>query len=167
MSQSVKASDATRPAQLALRTFPRLNRWAQARIERSELGGDLSLRQLSALYIIRHESATLGEVARRLMVTPAVVTGLIDRLEKRGYVRRINEPGDRRRIHLALTDEGRSRSVDVENSLVADIAERIASLNPRDMEALERGLEILDRVVGELEVAHAVHRSTASLNLTR
>ena len=167
MSQSVKERDATRPAQLALRLFPRLNRWAQARIERSELGGDLSLRQLSALYIIRHESATLGEVARRLMVTPAVVTGLIDRLEKRGYVRRVNEPGDRRRIHLALTDEGRSRSVDVENSLIADIADRISQLNARDIEALERGLEVLDRVVGELEVAHAVRRSPGTLNHTR
>jgi DNA-binding MarR family transcriptional regulator len=167
MSQSVKERDAIRPAQLALRTFPRLNRWAQARIERNELGGDLSLRQLSALYVIRHESATLGEVARRLMVTPAVVTGLIDRLEKRGYVKRVNEPGDRRRIHLSLTDEGRTRSVDVENSLIADIADRIALLNPRDIEALERGLQILDQVVGELEAAHAVHRSGGSLNHTR
>jgi DNA-binding MarR family transcriptional regulator len=164
MSQSTKEHDATHPAQLALRLFPRINRWAQTRIERRELGADLSLRQLSALYIIRNESATLGEVARRLMVTPAVVTGLIDRLEKRGYVRRVNEPGDRRRIHLALTDEGRARSVEVENSLVADIANRISELSTREIEALERGLEILDRVVGELESEHAVHRTSAANN---
>jgi DNA-binding MarR family transcriptional regulator len=158
MSQPTKEHDADRPAQLALRLFPRINRWAQTRIERKDLGADLSLRQLSALYIIRHESATLGEVARRLMVTPAVVTGLIDRLEKRGYVRRVNEPGDRRRIHLALTDEGRARSVDVENSLVADIANRISKLSARDMDTLARGLEILDRVVTELEAEHAIQR---------
>ncbi len=158
MSQSAKEHDADRPAQLALRLFPRINRWAQTRIERRELGADLSLRQLSALYIIRHESATLGEVARRLMVTPAVVTGLIDRLEKRGYVRRVNEPGDRRRIHLALTDEGRARSVEVENSLVADISVRISKLNARDMDTLERGLEILDRIVTDLEAEHAIQR---------
>jgi DNA-binding MarR family transcriptional regulator len=162
MSQSAKELDVDRSAQLALRLFPRINRWAQTRIERRELGADLSLRQLSALYIIRHESATLGEVARRLMVTPAVVTGLIDRLEKRGYVRRVNEPGDRRRIHLALTDEGRARSVEVENSLVEDIASRVSQLNAREIEALERGLEILDRVVRELETDHAVGRPAAN-----
>jgi DNA-binding MarR family transcriptional regulator len=162
MSQTAKELDADRSAQLALRLFPRINRWAQTRIERRELGADLSLRQLSALYIIRHESATLGEVARRLMVTPAVVTGLIDRLEKRGYVRRVNEPGDRRRIHLALTDEGRARSVEVENSLVEDIASRVSQLSARDIEALERGLEILDRVVRELETDHAVGRPAAN-----
>jgi DNA-binding MarR family transcriptional regulator len=162
MSQSAKELDTNRSAQLALRLFPRINRWAQTRIERRELGADLSLRQLSALYIIRHESATLGEVARRLMVTPAVVTGLIDRLEKRGYVRRVNEPGDRRRIHLALTDEGRARSVEVENSLVEDIASRVSQLGSRDIETLERGLEILDRVVRELETDHAVGRPAAN-----
>jgi DNA-binding MarR family transcriptional regulator len=162
MSQTAKELDANRSAQLALRLFPRINRWAQTRIERRELGADLSLRQLSALYIIRHESATLGEVARRLMVTPAVVTGLIDRLEKRGYVRRVNEPGDRRRIHLALTDEGRARSVEVENSLVEDISSRVSQLTARDIEALERGLEILDRVVRELEADHAVGRPAAN-----
>jgi DNA-binding MarR family transcriptional regulator len=96
------------------------------------------------------------------MVTPAVVTGLIDRLEKRGYVRRVNEPGDRRRIHLALTDEGRARSVEVENALVGDISNRISKLNARDMDALARGLEILDRVVTDLESEHAVQRPNAN-----
>ncbi|MFL5758987.1 MAG: MarR family winged helix-turn-helix transcriptional regulator [Thermomicrobiales bacterium] len=161
MSQTATEHDTDRPAQLALRLFPRINRWAQSRIERRELGGDLSLRQLSALYIIRHESATLGQVARRLMVTPAVVTGLIDRLEKRGYVQRVNQPGDRRRIHLALTEEGRARSIEVENFLISDIATQVRKLSAHEMEALERGLEILDRIVGELENEHAIQRPFA------
>ncbi len=80
------------------------------------IAGGLSLRQLSALYVIEHESTTPGQLARRLVATPAVVTGLIDRLERRGYVRRVSEPGDRRRIHLELTESGREAEVVCERS---------------------------------------------------
>src|SRR6478672_1010863 len=69
----------TRPAEQTLRLIPRLTRWAQARVVDDDEGPDLSLRQLSALQMIQDdETTTLGDVARRLMVTPAVVTGLID-----------------------------------------------------------------------------------------
>jgi DNA-binding MarR family transcriptional regulator len=84
--------------QSILDIVPRLNRWAEASVARAAGEKRLSLRQLSALTMIESEKTTLGDVARRLMVTPAVVTGLIDRLERRGYVRRINSTDDRRRV---------------------------------------------------------------------
>jgi len=85
-------------ARSMIRIVPRMNRWAESRVLDSERGGELSLRQLSALAVIENETTTLGDVARRLMVTPAVVTGLIDRLERRGFVRRVGGGSDRRRV---------------------------------------------------------------------
>lgn len=138
-------------AQAMLQLVPRLNRWAEARALQSDKGGDLSLRQLSALSVIEDETTTLGDVARRLMVTPAVVTGLIDRLERRGYVRRVSGGTDRRRVHLALTEEGRAASTFVEDHLVREIAQRMASLEPGEIRDLERGLEVLSRLTADLE----------------
>jgi DNA-binding MarR family transcriptional regulator len=138
-------------AQAMLQIVPRLNRWAEARALQSDKGGDLSLRQLSALSVIEDETTTLGDVARRLMVTPAVVTGLIDRLERRGYVRRVSGGTDRRRVHLALTDEGRAASTFVEDHLVREIAQRMASYGANEIRDLERGLDVLSRLTAELE----------------
>jgi DNA-binding MarR family transcriptional regulator len=138
-------------AQAMLQIVPRLNRWAEARALQSDKGGDLSLRQLSALSVIEDETTTLGDVARRLMVTPAVVTGLIDRLERRGYVRRVSGGADRRRVHLALTEEGRAASTCVEDHLVQEIAQRMASYGPGELHDLERGLEVLSRLAADLE----------------
>lgn len=138
-------------AQSMLHIVPRLNRWAEARALQSDQGGDLSLRQLSALSVIEDETTTLGDVARRLMVTPAVVTGLIDRLERRGYVRRVSGGTDRRRVHLALTEEGRAASSFVEDHLVREIAQRMSSYGPGELRDLERGLEILGRLTADLE----------------
>jgi DNA-binding MarR family transcriptional regulator len=42
-----------------------------------------------------------------LMLSSAGITGRIDRLERRGLVERMPDPGDRRAILVALTDRGR------------------------------------------------------------
>jgi DNA-binding MarR family transcriptional regulator len=141
----------SRPAELTLRLIPRLTRWAQTRVVDEDLGAELSLRQLSALQMIEDETTTLGDVARRLMVTPAVVTGLIDRLEKRGYVRRVGSSGDRRRVNLALTDEGREAARRAEQRLIDEFGAKMANFSGDELKALERGLSLLDRVVQELE----------------
>jgi DNA-binding MarR family transcriptional regulator len=144
-------SSATAMAQSLLHVVPRLNRWAEARAVQPEMGGDLSLRQLSALSVIEDETTTLGDVARRLMVTPAVVTGLIDRLERRGYVRRVSGGTDRRRVHLALTEEGRAASGLVQGQLIHELARHVASYGPDDVRSLERGLDVLARLATDLE----------------
>ncbi len=130
---------------------PRLNRWAEASVSRAAGENRLSLRQLSALTMIESEKTSLGDVARRLMVTPAVVTGLIDRLEKRGYVRRINSTDDRRRVLLALTDEGRAAAESVSNLLQQEMATALSAFSSEEMDELDRCLTRLRPVATELE----------------
>lgn len=132
---------------------PRLNRWAEASVTRAAGENRLSLRQLSALTMIESEKTTLGDVARRLMVTPAVVTGLIDRLEKRGYVRRINSTDDRRRVLLALTDEGRAAAESVSSQLQQEMASALSGFSQTELEQLDRSLTRLRPVATELERA--------------
>lgn len=43
------------------------------------------------------------EIARRLIVTTASVTSLLDTLERRGFVERRPDPADRRRLLVAIT----------------------------------------------------------------
>jgi len=50
--------------------------------------------------------ATHAELARRCWIRPATLTGVIDTLERGGYVRRQRDAADRRVVWLALTDEG-------------------------------------------------------------
>lgn len=58
-------------------------------------------------YILRRERCRLAEIADRFDVKPSAVTVMIDRLEKRGYVRRMQDPADRRSTFVELTPEGR------------------------------------------------------------
>jgi DNA-binding MarR family transcriptional regulator len=49
---------------------------------------------------------TAGELAKRTGLTTASITGVLDRLEEAGFVRRERDPGDRRRVIVRL-DAGR------------------------------------------------------------
>ena len=51
----------------------------------------------------------MSELGRRLMVTSGNVTGLTDRLERQGWVRRERAPHDRRTQFVRLTADGRAR----------------------------------------------------------
>lgn len=146
--------------QSLLDIVPRLNRWAEASVARAAGDNRLSLRQLSALTMIESEQTTLGDVARRLMVTPAVVTGLIDRLERRGYVRRINSTDDRRRVLLALTDEGRAAAEAVSNLLRQEMATALGGFSMSDLEQLDAILAKLQPVAAELERSVPVSRAS-------
>jgi DNA-binding MarR family transcriptional regulator len=88
-------------------------------------------------------------LARGLMLSSAGVTSRIDRLERRGLVRRLPDPDDRRGVIVELTDQGLE---------VVDAA--VAALTISDRQLLERldaqeiaQLEgILRKLLGGLEL---------------
>ena len=54
---------------------------------------------------------TAGELARQTGLTTASITGVVDRLEEAGYVRRERDPRDRRRVVIQLVAETALRDV--------------------------------------------------------
>jgi len=61
-----------------------------------------------ALGILADAGAPLppNQIAERLIISRATVTGLLDSLEKRGYVRRVPHDSDRRMLLIELTEAG-------------------------------------------------------------
>ncbi len=118
-------SQGTDRAQQTLALLPVLRRWVTARVRWVGADADLSLRQYAALTGISQGASSPGELARLWQVTPAVITGIIDRLERRELVRREPDPNDRRRLRLALTDAGLAASTLVERALTEELAAQL------------------------------------------
>lgn len=79
--------------------------------ERSAASCGLTPQQHQALLAIRgaaHANVSIGYVAERLTLKPHSATGLIDRLEKLGLVRRRPSPDDGRQALLALTQKAQT-----------------------------------------------------------
>lgn len=56
--------------------------------------------------IFQHESLPLGELSKKMYLHPSTVSGVIDRLESKGYVLRDRNRTDRRVVTVRLTPEG-------------------------------------------------------------
>lgn len=63
--------------------------------------------ELVTLEHLSREEIGPAELARRLEVSTAAATGIVDRLVTRGHVRRQPHAADRRRTQLVLTESGR------------------------------------------------------------
>ncbi len=62
--------------------------------------------QLWAVKVLARGQLTAGELAQALAVHQSSVSVLVERLERRGLVRRTRDPDDRRVVHVALTARG-------------------------------------------------------------
>ena len=69
---------------------------------------DITLPQFDVLSELEHagEALTMSQLSENLMVSNGNVTGVVDRLERDGYVRRAASPTDRRVQYIELTDHG-------------------------------------------------------------
>ena len=82
--------------------------WIEENELRKSKFNDLTMREMHAIHAISmydHKSAS--EVAKELHLTPGTLTAMVDRLVRKGYVKRLRSEDDRRVIRLGLTKKGR------------------------------------------------------------
>lgn len=93
---------------------------------------------------------SISELARHLDVTESTVSLQVSKLERAGYVRRIGDSQDGRRVRVRLTKHGmRVR----EGNSVLDpdmVREMLSLLRPAEAEAALHGLELLAGAAEEL-----------------
>lgn len=114
-------------------------------IERAIAPTKVTLPQALALAAIENTPTpmTPSRLAHELTQETQSVTGLIDRMEKQDWVRRIRDLPDRRAIRIELTGEGEARLRDTLQPSIA-VTERIfLDLTPSEREQL---IALLDRV---------------------
>jgi DNA-binding MarR family transcriptional regulator len=63
--------------------------------------------------IERRGRVTAGELAGESGLTTGAITTVLDRLAEAGYVRRVRDKADRRRVLVEPTDEARRRSAEI------------------------------------------------------
>ena len=93
----------------------------------------------------------MSELAQALFCDNSNVTGIVDRLEERGLVRREAAEGDRRVKLLVLTKEGERMRVEITKRM-AEPPPPIASLSEKDQRQLR---DILKRAVEGISDAEA------------
>jgi len=123
--------------------------------QRTKVGGQLgrlglSFAQAHALRLLDpEEPMPMSALAERLFCDASNVTGIADRLEARGLVRRQSAEGDRRVKALTITPAGMKLREQV-MELMSQPPDAIAALSEADQRALR---DILARAVANLQAA--------------
>ena len=86
----------------------------------------------------------LTDLGNRLIVRPPSVTGVVDRLQRMGFLLRTSLPEDRRAKRVSLTPAGRARVLEVLAALPKQVGSIIDVLSPADRETLKELLTTLE-----------------------
>jgi len=96
----------------------------------------LCLREVS-----EHGSLTTGDLARAIALSPATLTGILDRLEMRGLVSRERRPEDKRRVLVSLTSMGKEMSHELPSPMQERFGSKLAALTGDQQAVIRRALE--------------------------
>jgi DNA-binding MarR family transcriptional regulator len=76
---------------------------------------------------------TAGRLAAESGLSTGAVTTLLDRLEQKGYVRRVRDTVDRRRVLVELTDEARERAAEIWGPIAEEASEGWGSVSDEQL----------------------------------
>ena len=140
---STGPENAARPTKdtlkLWLRALSFTNMVEQRARSRLHDGFDVTLPRfdvMAALYDAP-EGLSMGQVSRRLMVSNGNVTGIVERLDREGLVRRRTNPDDRRSPLVRLTASGRTAFEEMAEAHEGWISSMLSGLSEEEVEQLK------------------------------
>jgi len=86
----------------------------------------------------------MGEIAAHCGITEKTITGVVDRLEREGYVQRTRDAEDRRVVHVRLSRKGATTFRRLERGLFAKLSRFLSLIEPADRRSL---LGIMERLL--------------------
>lgn len=104
----------------------------------------LAIPQLFTLrYLYYNNPRDLSSIAEFMGVSKPTVTGIMNTLERDGFIRRVQDPGDRRRIDLVLTDKSLSLFRKSESLTTFVFEEFINSIPEGSLEKIDETMNML------------------------
>jgi len=136
--------DRTETSRVIIEAGPELKRLLFWETPEVWLDVDLTMVQFKSLVLIlNRKHISPSQLARVLGVTPANVTGVVERLVKLGLVRRTESPDDRRVLLLEATDKGKLLLARVTERSADDMSSILELMPPAELSHLAQGLVAL------------------------
>ena len=143
--QPIYAIDTFRPSQGVGAHIGRARRAIVEAIDRELAPLDISHAQWIVVMLLGDgAAATAAELCKILVYDPGAMTRLLDRLEKKGVLRRVRAAGDRRTLRLELTAEGRRLYPKIVEALVEVFNRLLRGFSKSEVRQLE---DLLKRMV--------------------
>ncbi len=99
--------------------------------------GSVSYAQFFLLgYLANENFLTMTDISKKMGHSTAAATGLVDRLEKLGYVQRLHASEDRRKVMVQITKKGIELVERIREDIVGSLVTLMVDLDENEQEAL-------------------------------
>jgi DNA-binding MarR family transcriptional regulator len=99
----------------------------------------VSMSQLHVMSMLdRHGDMPMSRLAEMIDISLSNATGLIDRMEERGFVERVRVPDDRRVVLVRITETGRRLLDDIEVLRAETLRTVLERLDPGQLDGIAR-----------------------------
>jgi len=95
-------------------------------------------------YLASSKDLTMTDIARKMGHSTAAATGLVDRLEKLGYMERTHALDDRRKVMVRVTAKGLELVSRLRDELQSQIADAMSETDSRDAASFMSSYRSLD-----------------------
>jgi MarR family transcriptional regulator, organic hydroperoxide resistance regulator len=102
--------------------------------------------------VYQHGPISIGALTKIVFLNNSTVTGIVDRLEKREFVRRIRISKDRRQVHLEITEQGIKFIKKAPKPLQDQFIDRLKALDEEKITLILWSLEMLVDMLGNKEI---------------
>jgi DNA-binding MarR family transcriptional regulator len=110
----------------------------------------VSRTEVGVMRTLRDGPRRITELATEERVTQPAITLLVNRLEERGWVKRVPDPSDGRAVLVSPTPVGEEAFERLRAEYRALLHEEMATLDDSEVETLAAAVEILDRLIERL-----------------
>jgi DNA-binding MarR family transcriptional regulator len=99
--------------------------------------------QLMALYQIYKEPKTIGQIVDALHLSYSTVSGIVDRLERDGWLERVRDKQDRRVTWISKTEKLQARAEENHLFHEAFYSEFLRELPEEELRMIKRSVELI------------------------
>jgi MarR family transcriptional regulator, organic hydroperoxide resistance regulator len=110
--------------------------------------------------ILENGSLPLGELSKKMYLHPSTITGVVDRLESKGYVRRDRNSEDRRVVNVRLTPAGEALATRAPSPAQGKMIYGLRNLAEEELTGIYRSVQKLVEImeVQDLKVTFFFHQ---------
>ncbi|MBT8143177.1 MAG: MarR family winged helix-turn-helix transcriptional regulator [Gammaproteobacteria bacterium] len=102
----------------------------------------LTVPQADVLFTLGNtDGMTCREIGERTLITKGTLTGVLDRMEKKGLLRRVRRDGDRRCVHIELTATGTTLFDSAFTVHIAKLKQKFDALSPGEIDQSRLALQ--------------------------
>jgi DNA-binding MarR family transcriptional regulator len=140
----ISKENTAKSASLLLETIPLVMRRVHAKLWQE--GSVASPGQFRLLWMLSRTQCNLHDLAKRQVVRLPTMSRTVTKLVEKGWVTRVINRSDRRRVDISLTERGAKILDEVQELASSYTQEMLSSLTAEEHRMLQKGLDMLKRV---------------------